>query len=298
MTYFGFLAVFLGPPLLILAALSLLDRRNQRQLPASLSQIPAWLAVLIHVGVAVAYTTPWDNYLVATGVWYYRPELVSGVTLGWVPLEEYLFFVLQTLMVGLWLLYLARRLRPGGVHSPRPWRPSARVILLLLLLWLCAVTVLAVRFSPAVYLALILVWALPPIALQLIFGADILWRRRHLILFTLISSTLYLGLADTLAIRSGTWTISPDQSLNLYLAGGLPIEELIFFLATNTLLVFGMLLALSRESVERFRVLKSLFFKSWSRDAGREKGLKREPSTFRPVTVNQNRKPGIKETRN
>ena len=51
--------------------------------------------------VAVLYTTPWDNYLVATGVWWYDPHLVAGLVLGWVPIEEYTFFILQTLAMGL-----------------------------------------------------------------------------------------------------------------------------------------------------------------------------------------------------
>ena len=54
--------------------------------------------------IAVAYTTPWDNYLVATNVWWYDESLVTGLKLGWVPIEEYTFFVLQTLMTGLWTL--------------------------------------------------------------------------------------------------------------------------------------------------------------------------------------------------
>ncbi len=56
--------------------------------------------------VAVVYTAPWDNYLVATGVWYYNPRLVLNWTIGYVPVEEYLFFVLQTFLTGLFGLWL------------------------------------------------------------------------------------------------------------------------------------------------------------------------------------------------
>ncbi len=59
--------------------------------------------------VALAYTTPWDNYLVATGVWYYDPARVWNIVLGYVPLEEYLFFVLQVTLTGLITLWLIRR---------------------------------------------------------------------------------------------------------------------------------------------------------------------------------------------
>ena len=75
-----------------------------------------WAAFII----ALLYTTPWDNYLVATGVWWYDPALVTGLTLGWVPIEEYTFFILQTLLAGLWLAFLARRLEFKDQSSPRP----------------------------------------------------------------------------------------------------------------------------------------------------------------------------------
>ena len=71
---------------------------------------PPWAVLWGHVLIALIWTTPWDNYLVATRVWWYDPALVTGLTLGWVPIEEYTFFVVQTLMAGLWLLAWMRRL--------------------------------------------------------------------------------------------------------------------------------------------------------------------------------------------
>ena len=99
-------------------------------------------------------------------------------------------------------------------------------------------------------MALELIWALPPIILQLAFGADILWRYRRLVFWALIPTTIYLCAADTLAIVSGTWTIDPAQSTG-YFVGSLPIEEAVFFLLTNTLVVFGMILVLAQESQPR-----------------------------------------------
>lgn len=212
MTYFGFLAQFLVIPILLLALLTWLDLRRGRTLPPDLRGWPAWAVLLGHIAVALIYTTPWDNYLVATGVWWYNPNLVTGVTLGWVPIEEYTFFVLQPILGSLWLFYLARRL-PVDPH-PLPFaRPLSWGLLLGLgLLWSSMAAILIGGWKPGTYLALILVWALPPVMLQIGFGVDILWRYRRLILFTLLSVTLYLSLADTLAIGSGTWTIDPAQS--------------------------------------------------------------------------------------
>jgi lycopene cyclase domain-containing protein len=250
MTYFGFLAQFVVIPLAILGGLTLYDRWRGCALPKRLGDLPAWIALAAHVLVALLYTTPWDNYLVATSVWWYDPQLVTGVTLGWVPIEEYTFFVLQTLLTGLWLLWLARHLPPP---IDAPLRPKLRWITASItgLIWLASVIGLLSGWKPGVYLTIQLAWALPPIIFQLAFGADILWRYRGVVLLTLVPATLYLGAVDAVAIDAGTWTIDPAQSLEIYLGGVLPLEEFTFFLVTNTLVAFGMTLVLARESLER-----------------------------------------------
>jgi lycopene cyclase domain-containing protein len=251
MTYFGFLLRFLVIPLVLMGGLTWRDLRRGITRPLALRNWPAWVVLLVHVAVALLYTTPWDNYLVATRVWWYDPTLVTGITLGWVPLEEYTFFVLQTLTTGLWLLYLARRLPLE--HSPGLHRSQARWIAtpVVVLIWLGAVAILLSGWRPGTYLALELTWALPPIMLQLAFGADILWHHRRLVLLSLLPPTFYLCIADALAIGAGTWSINPGRSLNVYLVGGLPLEEFVFFTLTNSLVVFGMVLGLARESRDR-----------------------------------------------
>jgi lycopene cyclase domain-containing protein len=103
------------------------------------------------------------------------------------------------------------------------------------------------------YLALILVWALPAIALQLAFGADILWHYRRLAVLVILPVFFYLSAADSLAISSGTWTIDPDQSLGIFF-GTLPVEEAVFFLATVVIICFGLTLALARASQLRWMI--------------------------------------------
>ncbi|HLG68972.1 MAG TPA: lycopene cyclase domain-containing protein [Chloroflexota bacterium] len=98
MTYLQFLAVFVGIPILVLL---LLLRRDLRSIP--------WLAIAALCIVALAYTTPWDNLLVASGVWSYPKERVAGAILGAVPIEEYGFFVLQTILASLLTLLVIRR---------------------------------------------------------------------------------------------------------------------------------------------------------------------------------------------
>lgn len=248
MTYFGFLALFLGIPLLIMA---LVTWRDQRPLPAEFKTWPAWQVIVGHILVAVTYTTPWDNYLVATNVWWYDPELVTGYTIGWVPIEEYTFFVLQTLLMGLVMVWLIKTVPVPPVFVPNSrlrWVSSAGVALL----WLISTAVLLSGWLPGTYLTLILSWALIPVFIQCVFGADILWHYRALLTWGIIPATLYLGAADALAIFEGTWVISPEQTVNIYLGGVLPLEEFIFFAMTNILVVLGTTLVLSRHSHQRF----------------------------------------------
>lgn len=257
MTYAQFLLLFLCTPIILLGLATWRDLRAHLRPPQHFRSLPGWLVVAIHVFLAVAYTTPWDNYLVATGVWYYNPRLVTGITLGWVPIEEYTFFVLQTILSGLWLLWLARRL-PLPESRPDRSTPMRRAALVSLgLVWLFSLGGLISAWQPFTYLGLILVWALPPLILQMAFGADILWRFRRLIGLALGSVSVYLGLMDSLAIRAGTWTIDPAQSLNIFLGGALPVEEFIFFLMTNILITCGITLLLSLESRQRWKELKA-----------------------------------------
>lgn len=258
MAYFTFLAIFLGLPLVALSLITILDLRRGKRLPGDLSHGSPWIYLLILVILAVGYTTPWDNYLVATGVWYYNPDLVTGLRLGYVPIEEYTFFIVQTLVAGLWLLFLARRFKSHQdlPDTPGSWRYARWPVLFLTVLWVGCAALLISAWEPATYLALILIWSIPPILLQIAYGADLLWRRRRLIISALLSMTAYLAAADSLAIGSGTWTIAPEQSLDFYLGGILPVEELLFFLVTNILIIFGMVLMLSPQNQERLESIR------------------------------------------
>ncbi len=244
MTYFGFLLLFLVLPIVALLLFAALQRRPST--PA------VWVAIAVQVVLAVLYTSPWDNYLVAHGVWYYNPVRVSGILLGFVPVEEYVFFVLQAILVG--LVWQALSPRSGFV---RAFVPSGRTRLwscaVVGLLWLGALLLLFGGWKPGTYLSLISAWALPPILIQLAFGADILWHKRELLLGLIVLPGLYLSAADSLAIRSGIWTIDPAQSMGVFI-GSLPLEEGLFFFVTVVLLSFGMALSLSSESHSRLAV--------------------------------------------
>lgn len=256
MTYFGVLLTFVAPPLLVLMALVPHDLWRWLVKGQGRVNWKPYLILLTHVALALLYTTPWDNYLVATGVWWYDSDLVTGITLGWVPIEEYTFFVIQTLLAGLWALALTRY-----VFTPPPQvtpseairrRASATVITL----WAVSTLTLLLGWGPGTYLALILSWALIPVLIQVAFGADILLANWRVLAATIVPPTLYLWLVDALAMANGTWAIDPAQTTGVKL-GVLPLEEMVFFLMTNLIIGFGVILMLSGASRERTRAIRT-----------------------------------------
>ncbi|MDZ4763293.1 MAG: lycopene cyclase domain-containing protein [Chloroflexota bacterium] len=256
MKYFGFLAKFVIIPLTIFTFLNWRHSKNAREqgespLPRALNGMPPAVTLLGHVAVAVAYTTPWDNYLVASRVWWYDPKLVTGIILGYVPLEEYTFFVLQTLLTGSWMLFLAQNLPANEQPPAHPLAIRVGMTAAIGLIWAASVWNLLWGPKARTYLSLTLSWALLPIMFQAAFGGDILWQHRRLIALGIIPATLYLGLSDSLAIDSGTWTINPEKTVNVHIGGKLPLEEGLFFLLTNTLIALGFTLVQSPESRKR-----------------------------------------------
>lgn len=101
--------------------------------------------------------------------------------------------------------------------------------------------------------------------------------------------TLYLWIVDTLALRRGTWSIESGTKLGLNLWPHLEVEEAIFFLATNALIVFGScafdnsiaildafpdLFPTVPEIPSPILMIKSLLVPNSSYDGERLKGLK------------------------
>lgn len=231
MTYLQFHLVFILPPLLLLVLTS--GRALRRIGPRA---VPALAGVVL---LALVYTTPWDSELIRRGVWGYGPERVIG-TIGLIPIEEYLFFILQPLLAGLWFY---RVLPVADEDGHRPASPATRwggaIFYAALAIW----GWMLLRREEGTYLGMILAWAAPVLAAQWAFiggriGAD--WRTFGLAVGV---PTLYLWMADAIAIRLGIWRISKTQTLGIEL-GWLPLEEATFFLATNLLVVQGLTLFL------------------------------------------------------
>ncbi|MBL8057508.1 MAG: lycopene cyclase domain-containing protein [Anaerolineales bacterium] len=248
MTYLNFLLYFVVLPA---AVLTLIVRPTRRE----------WLVLGVLLVITYAWTTPWDNFLVGSGVWYYDPQLVTGLVLGWVPVEEYLFFGLQVWLSGMWTLGLIRffaaestawpqaALLPAAALAGLSFRPVAET----LGLGGPARDLPALPFGHWNYLILILGWAVPVLLGQLWLGWGAFRARWQIWLAGALVPALYLTAVDSIAIGAGTWTIAPAQSLNVFLPAGVPVEEGVFFLATNLLLVQGLLLFTSPEVEARLR---------------------------------------------
>lgn len=263
MTYFGFLIRFLLVPILVFLVITYLDNKRNKQIHGFQNGRAVWIAIAIHVLLAVVYTTPWDNYLVATGVWYYNPDLVTGVLLGYVPIEEYTFFVVETILAGLWWWFLARRFYPRaeGLGVRENFQPNKRLVYvftcLLTSLWLMFTYLFFFGDAKWTYLSITLFWALPPLIIQMLFGADILWNYRKLVFWAIMVPGTYLSLMDIVALEETTWAISPSQTTGVLFFGILPLEEVVFFFITNIMLTFGITLLLANVSQERFAEIKN-----------------------------------------
>ncbi|GGI04471.1 lycopene cyclase domain-containing protein [Egicoccus halophilus] len=228
MTYLQFHLVFLLPLLVLLAV----------PVTRALRQRP-WLGAGLATLVVIAYvwTTPWDNYLVASEVWGYGDGRVLG-TIWYVPVEEYLFFGLQTLLTGGWTILLMQRAEL--LAPPPPTERASRVTVLAWGVGILASAALVVP-EPTRYLGLILAWIGPPLALQWWFGGRWLADRLRQLWPAWVVPTVYLWFADGFAIANGIWSISERFTTGIAL-GPLPLEEALFFLVTNLVVVQGMLL--------------------------------------------------------
>ncbi len=240
MTYLEFHAVFIVPAI---AALALLQPKPMGGIGARRAW--GWIAVLALI--AFVYTTAWDNYLVYRGVWSYGPDRVVG-TLLYVPIEEYLFFILQPVLTGLWFMIVRSRNRVSQKTSTA----FARIGTALAWGTLALIGAGLLMGTSTLYLGLILVWASPVLAGMAWLSGSTFWHRRQEWMLSVLPPTLYLWIADRVAIGLGIWDISDTYSLELD-PFGLPIEEAVFFLVTNVMVVQGLMMFLPDAEVAKGR---------------------------------------------
>jgi lycopene cyclase domain-containing protein len=228
--YLLFHVLFVLPPLaLVLARRPALSARRR---------LLSTVGIGLMTTVAVLYTTPWDNVLIERGVWWYGDGAVVA-RLWAAPVGEYLFFVFQTVLTGTWLYHV------DFDPTPEPGDLDAVPRVVGALAWLALAGVgaacLLVFGQRWTYLGAILVWAAPIVALQWAVGGTYLLRAWRPWVAGVGVPTLYLWAVDRVAIGIGIWTISDEFSSGIELLG-LPVEEALFFLVTNLLVVYGLVL--------------------------------------------------------
>lgn len=62
------------------------------------------------------------------------------------------------------------------------------------------------------------------------------WRR---LLLTVVPVALIFSVWDVMAMRAGHWWLDPAQTTGVILPGGLPLDELLFFLVVPVCAVLG-----------------------------------------------------------
>ena len=238
-SYERFLAMYVGVPITALGAYCTSTPHLRVQTRTS----AIWVLVLCVL--ATIWTTPWDNYLVYSNVWGYGADesrLVLG-TWGYVPVAEYMFFSLETILCSLiWLTIFNQR-------DPLQWPPKSQ----LRSHWRCTGLAILVlmggggllcQSEPRLeYLGLILMWVAPVLMVQWAFGAEALIAHAKCLVLSIVSSALYLSIADQWAMHHSIWAISQEHSLPLIMQD-LPVEEVIFFVLTATMCNCGLTLAM------------------------------------------------------
>ncbi|WP_311170747.1 lycopene cyclase domain-containing protein [Halobellus ordinarius] len=238
LTYLQFHLAFLVPIAMFLIATGFVSRSRLDGLSTvrSTGRHSYWVGVAIITVIALAYTTPWDNYLIARGVWRYGDGSTLA-TLGYAPIGEYLFILVQPWVTALWLAHLS--LPATWPSVTRPIRSRIAAVVLAAGIGIGGLWLLGT--AATFYLGAILAWAAPVLALQWAVGAPQLVARRRLVALGVAVPTLYLSIVDRIAIEYGIWILSPEYTTGIYVAG-LPIEEGLFFLVTNLFVVQGLVL--------------------------------------------------------
>ena len=237
MSYWIFLLVFIIAPTALLLLLGLLKYRRTQQ--SSFSHLRHWCGVGVLAIIAILWTSPWDNYIVDLGVWTYGEDRVYGI-IGVVPLEEYAFMLLMPFFNGavIWVMLDRAKIDVSSWHQPQT---RARIIMVAVSIVLFLLGSWMFTEESGTYMGALLVWFVPPLAIQLIFDPLFLSHHWKGIMAATAIPTLYLSLADAYAIQDGIWTIHEKTRTGIEVFH-LPIEEILFFFMISLLLAQGIYL--------------------------------------------------------
>jgi lycopene cyclase domain-containing protein len=240
MTYFRFHLIFNLPVLVVLLLLN--------------SRYHWWggeLAALGFVLIAVmVFTTPWDNLAAKWGIWGFPREKYS-LRIGYLPVEEYAFFILQSVNVIMLiraLLHYFPAFKSWDVTIIDEWTHLCLVGSILpwaviawqLYLW-------RKKKGPCVNYAIHLAWFLPVIYFQWVVAPPLFWHHAGMLAMVTAIFGIYYTVADIIAVKAGIWFFDEKQITGYKFRGILPWEEIAFFFLTSLLVAQSFLLLLPSE---------------------------------------------------
>jgi len=237
MTYLRFHLIFNLPLLVLLIILNWAEAWTA-------DELIAFGLVLLAVMV---FTTPWDNLAAKWGIWGFPRDKYS-LRIGYLPVEEYAFFLLQSanvmLAVRSWLHFFPNW-QTGQETSLGKWTLICLAVSVIPWGFIAAQLILLRRKAgPCVNYAVHLAWFLPVIYLQWVLAPWLfLAHAVFLILITAIFG-FYYTLADLVAVRAGTWFFDETQITGFKFGRVLPWEEVAFFFLTSLLVAQSYLLLL------------------------------------------------------
>ena len=197
----------------------------------------AAVGIAILVAIAYAYTTPWISYMIRSGAWGYADGAVFVRALS-IPLGEYMFFAIQTIIAGfaLHIFGFDPTFREGDFDRP------ARVAGVAVGLAMVPVGLWLVVTDPSfLYFGGLIAWVGPVLALQWGVGGGYLARTPRMWLTATFVPAVYFWIVDRIAIGMGTWFLSTELTTGVAVFG-LPIEEMLFFVSANLMTVNGLVL--------------------------------------------------------
>ncbi|GAA5864748.1 hypothetical protein JCM8547_008295 [Rhodosporidiobolus lusitaniae] len=192
--------------------------------------------------IAVSATIPWDSYLIRNRIWSYPESSVVGPTLLAIPYEEVFFFFVQTYITSTLYAVLTRPVVHAVLlpRTPEEGRTTRWVGTAGFLAILAVSLAKLGEGGEGTYLALIVGWVSPFLALLwFISSTHITSMPRSTILLSILVPTFYLWECDARALQRGTWVIEQGTKVGLSYRG-LELEEAVFFLLTNVMIVFGL----------------------------------------------------------
>ncbi|MEM1156700.1 MAG: lycopene cyclase domain-containing protein [Verrucomicrobiota bacterium] len=240
MSYFRFHLVFTLPLLGVLLLAGAADWKD-----------PCVLGTALFVLVPVMlFTTPWDNYAAKCGIWGFSEGQYSR-KIGYLPVEEYLFFIIQSLQA---MALTVLVLQLGDFQSLGFLSDEARVGRLIsggigLVIFLALGLVFSGKWRHQDegkwhYTWHLFFWFLPVVALQWWIAPDVLIPRWPVLIAVTFLLGSYLSWADWMAIQRNIWFFDHKQTTGVNIGGKMPWEEAAFFYLTSLLVCQSFLILL------------------------------------------------------